>query len=92
MSVGGVESRHAAVITKFLPNSSVIPPNSATTSGNANTTTTEKAKETTTTSGAAAAPAIAQVPGSFGPLTTINVLLGGQIVSTDPLGPNSFIH
>jgi hypothetical protein len=88
MSVGGVEARHAAMMAKFVPNSKVAPPPPGAPTP-PTTTTSVKAVGPTTTAPATAPPAY-QVPGPFGPLTAVQVVLDGTTVSADLLGPNSY--
>ncbi|HWC67804.1 MAG TPA: hypothetical protein VG478_07045, partial [Acidimicrobiales bacterium] len=84
-----VEARHATVLSTFLEGTTVLPPTSV-----AQPATT--AEETTTTAAAAeggAVPApVAQVPGAFGSLSAVSVVLGGEELTINSPGPNSYIY
>ena len=91
MSVGGVEARHAAILTKAAPTGQPVPPVTTV----PNTTTTTLAA-TTTTAGrfpdAANNAAVYQVPGPFQPLTSVQITIGINTINMDPLGPNSYLY
>lgn len=87
MTIGSVEARHAALLAAALgaaltPAVAAIPA--------AGVTTTQPAA--TTVAGAVAGPAMYVVPGAFEPLTASQVLLGGELRSLPPLGPNSYAY
>jgi hypothetical protein len=89
MQVGGVEARHATVLSTFLEGTTVLPPTSV-----AQPATT--VEETTTTAAAAEGGAVpqpvAQVPGAFGSLSAVSVVLGGEELTINSPGPNSYIY
>jgi hypothetical protein len=79
MAVGGVEARHAAVLAKAL-GAAVFQ---------------DKAAEaaTTTVKGAKPSVTLYQVPGAFGLLGAVPVMLNGEVQpSIDLPGPNSFMY
>jgi Ferritin-like domain len=79
MAVGGVEARHAAVLAKAL-GADVFQ---------------DKAAEATTTTAKGAKPTVTlyQVPGAFGLLGAVPVMLNGEAQpSIDLPGPNSFMY
>jgi Ferritin-like domain len=79
MAVGGVEARHAAVLAKAL-GAALFQDKAA----EASTTTAKGAKPTVT---------LYQVPGAFGLLSAVPVMLNGEAqVSIDLPGPNSFMY
>jgi hypothetical protein len=91
MTVGGVEARHAAVLSTYLDGTTVLPPTAA-------APPAAEAEETTTTAAAADAGAgavptpVAQVPSAFGTLAPVSVVLNGEeLVITSP-GPNSYVY
>lgn len=96
MSVGGVEARHAAIFVKATPNGQPVP--LPTSSAPAATTTTAAAATTTSTTvgtGVGGPVALApqyQVPGPFQPLTAVQITIGEETISMDPLGPNSYMY
>jgi hypothetical protein len=89
MEVGGIEARHATVLSTYLEGTTVLlatavaPPEAT-------------AEETTTTAAAAESGAVpgpvAQVPGAFGSLTGVTVVLGGEELVINTPGPNSYIY
>jgi hypothetical protein len=89
MTVGGVESRHAAALAKLLPGASAVPP-----AASIATTTTSAAAGASTTSGSGAAQptSVYQVPGAFGPLTSQTIVLDNSDVTIDVLSTNSFMY
>jgi hypothetical protein len=89
MEVGGVEARHATVLSTYLEGTTVLPTTAV-------TPPEATAEETTTTAapadtGAVPAP-VAQVPGAFGSLTAVTVVLGGEELVINTPGPNSYIY
>jgi Ferritin-like domain len=89
MAVGGVEARHATVLSTYLegttvlPATAVAPPDAAA----EEPSTTAAAAE----AGAVAAP-VAQVPGAFGALTAVTVVLNGEELIINTPGPNSYVY
>ena len=90
MSVGGADARYAAIAAGLLPTTTVVPlsPEEAA----ATTTTTAIAGATTTTTPANEAVKVAQVPGSFAPLTPVAVAIAGVEEAWNLLGPNSYAY
>jgi hypothetical protein len=88
MEVGGVEARHATVLSTFLDGTTVLPATAV--------APPEVTAEETTTTAAAEAGAVpspvAQVPGAFGSLTGVTVVLGGEELVINTPGPNSYIY
>ena len=89
MTIGSVEARHAALLAGVLgaataPSVAALPA--------AGATSTVAAATTTTVAGAVAVPGIYVVPGSFEPLAASTALVGGQLLTIAPLGPNSYAY
>ncbi len=92
MAVGGVESRHAAVLAKLQPSFLLVPAEQTPATA---TTTTVAGGTTTTTSAGQETPELAPVfvvPGAFQPLTSVEVTIGITTLNADPLGPNSYAY
>jgi Ferritin-like domain len=90
MSVGGVEARHAAVASTFIPTYTVLPPLPAAEAAATTTTSTTIKGGTTTSTPANQAVPVAQVPSAFGSLTAVEVAIAGSEDAWNILGPNSF--
>jgi hypothetical protein len=90
MSVGGVEARHAAVASTFIPTYTVLPPLPAAEAAATTTTSTTIKGGTTTSTPANQAVPVAQVPSGFGSLTAVEVAIAGSEDAWAILGPNSF--
>jgi hypothetical protein len=89
MSVGGVEARHATVLSRFLEGTTDLPPTAV-------APPTETTAEETTTSAAASAGAVPQpvseIPSAFGSLSGVTVVLNGEELAIDTPGPNSYVY
>jgi hypothetical protein len=78
-----------AVIAKLVPNFKVVPA-AVGTPETATTTTTAAKTGGPATTAPTPPPTVFQVPGTFGPLTPVQVAINGKTVSADLLGPNSY--
>lgn len=85
MSIGAVEAAHAAVLSKFVPGSTVL-------GGVAALEEADAAAATTTTAEAGVQVEASAVPGPFQSLTPVEVVLNGEPVSIDLPGPASFMY
>ncbi len=88
MTVGGVQARHATVLSRFLEGTTVLPPTAV--------APTETTAAETTTSAAADAGAVPQpvapIPSAFGSLNGVTVVLDGEELVIDTPGPNSYVY
>jgi hypothetical protein len=88
MEVGGVEARHATVLSGYLDGTTVLPATSV-----QQPETTSAATTTTAAAATGVVPApVAQVPGAFGSLTAVTVVLNGEELTINTPGPNSYIY
>lgn len=90
MTVGGVEARHATVLSTYLEGTTVLPPTAVAPpdAGSEETTTTAAADAA---AGAVPTP-VSQVPGAFGSLSPVTVVLNGEELVISTPGPNSYVY